>query len=198
MKKWLKKLPLNKNIYLYLAPLLVVFALIFSENQLTTFENQKTFEQKAEKTTSVYEIDTSVFEKAKVKSVIDGDTIELVDGQKVRYLLIDTPETVHPKKKVQCYGREASQKNKELVDGKDIFLEKDISETDRYGRKLRYVYLSNRDNPSEVIMVNEYLIEKGYAQVVTYPPDVKYKERFLKVQRMAQDEKKGLWGSCQN
>lgn len=125
--------------------------------------------------------------KAKVARVVDGDTIRLETGEVVRYAGIDTPETVHPSKPVQCYGKEASDKNRELVEGKEVKLEKDVSETDKYGRLLRYIWL-------EDILVNEYLVIEGYAHSSTYPPDVKYQDRFIQAERQARDEKKGLWG----
>ena len=128
----------------------------------------------------------------KVVKVIDGDTIELENGQKVRYIGVNTPETVDPRKSIECYGKEASNKNKELVEGKFVRLEKDVSETDRYGRLLRYIWINDT-------FVNEYLVREGYAQVSTYPPDVKYEERFLDAQRIAVNEERGLWGSkCEN
>lgn len=129
--------------------------------------------------------------KAKVINVIDGDTIKIEGGQVVRYIGIDTPETVHPSKPVQCYGKEASDKNKELVEGKEVKLEKDVSETDKYGRLLRYVWLGD-------MLVNEYLVREGYAQSSSYPPDVKYQDRFVEAQRQAREEKKGLWGDIYN
>lgn len=124
-----------------------------------------------------------------VIKVIDGDTIKLVNGEVVRYIGIDTPETVHPSKPVQCFGHEASQKNKELVEGKMVRLEKDISERDKYGRLLRDVWVGD-------IFVNEYLVRQGYAQVYTYPPDVKYQDLFLQAQREARENNRGLWGAC--
>jgi|GEM_PF-1148651 len=129
--------------------------------------------------------------KAKVINVIDGDTIKVEGGQAVRYIGIDTPETVHPSKPVQCYGKEASDKNKELVGGKEVKLEKDVSETDKYGRLLRYVWLGD-------MLVNEYLVREGYAQSSSYPPDVKYQDRFIEAQRQAREEKRGLWGDVCN
>src|SRR4030042_2567140 len=78
-----------------------------------------------------------------VTRVIDGDTIEIEGGQKVRYIGIDTPEKVDPRPSVQCYGKEAAAKNKELVEGKRVRLEKDVSETDKYGRLLRYVFVGD-------------------------------------------------------
>lgn len=126
----------------------------------------------------------------KVTKVIDGDTIEIEGGQRVRYIGIDTPETVHPSKLVQCFGREASAKNKELVEGKTVELEKDISETDKYGRLLRYVYAGGT-------FVNQYLITEGYAHSSTYPPDIKYQNQFTEAEKEARENNRGLWGVCQ-
>jgi micrococcal nuclease len=130
--------------------------------------------------------------QARVVRVIDGDTIEVdraLDGRAaVRYIGIDTPETVAPGQPVGCFGREASDRNKELVEGKTVFLEKDVSETDQFGRLLRYVYLADGQ------MVNELPVSGGYAQASTYPPDVKYQDRFTAVQQQAREAGKGLWG----
>ncbi len=90
--------------------------------------------------------------------IIDGDTIEIETGQKVRYIGIDTPELHHPTKGVQCYGEEARKKNESLVAGKSVKLVKDVSETDRYGRLLRYVFLQP-ESSSAGIFVNEALVE---------------------------------------
>lgn len=128
-------------------------------------------------------------QSVKVVRVIDGDTIELETGQKVRYIGVDTPETVHPNKSIQCFGIEASNKNKELVEGKSVRLEKDVSETDKYGRLLRYVYLNNT-------FINKYLVEEGYAYASTYPPDAKHQEVFKAAQQQAQSGEKGLWSNC--
>ena len=121
---------------------------------------------------------------------VDGDTIEVeIEGEsyKVRYIGIDTPELHHPTKPVEYYAQEAYEKNRELVEGKTVYLEKDVSETDRYGRLLRYVYVGD-------VFVNAYLVQQGYALVSTYPPDVKYQERFLELQREAREAGRGLWG----
>lgn len=124
-----------------------------------------------------------------VVRVIDGDTIEIEGGKKVRYIGIDTPETVDPRKPVQCFGYEASNKNKELIEGKKVRLEKDISEIDKYGRLLRYVWV-------EDLFVNDYLVRQGYAYSYTYPPDVKHQEQFRQAQQEAMANKRGLWASC--
>lgn len=133
-------------------------------------------------------------EKAFVFRVIDGDTIELTDGRKVRYIGIDTPESVDPRKPVQCFGKEAMEKNREFVQGKEIELEKDISETDRFGRLLRYVYVKVGETE---IMVNEELVREGYAHASSYPPDVKYQEKLRIAEAEAREVGRGLWQECQ-
>jgi len=125
-----------------------------------------------------------------VTRAVDGDTIELETGQKVRYIGIDTPETVHPKKPVQCFGKEASEFNKNLVTGKKVRLVKDVSETDKYGRLLRYVYLEDGT------FVNLKLVEEGYAQADTFPPDVKHSATFVAAAREAREAGRGLWSAC--
>ncbi len=130
-------------------------------------------------------------DKFLVSKVIDGDTIKLSNGQVVRYIGIDTPETNHPRKGKECFGEEAKLANKKLVEGKKVRLEKDISETDRYGRLLRYVFVDG-------LFVNEYLVKQGYAHARSYPPDVKYQEIFRQAEQYAREKRLGLWGSvCQ-
>ncbi|MBC8263285.1 MAG: thermonuclease family protein [Anaerolineales bacterium] len=128
--------------------------------------------------------------EASATRVIDGDTIEVeIEGEsyKVRYIGIDTPELHHPEKPVGYYAQEAYEKNREMVEGQTVYLEKDVSETDSYGRLLRYVYVGDT-------FVNAYLVQHGYALVSTYPPDVKYQDRFLELQREAREAGWGLWG----
>lgn len=120
---------------------------------------------------------------AKVTRVIDGDTIEIDYNQRVRYIGMDTPE------KDTCFFNESTNKNKELVEGKTVSLEKDVSETDRYDRLLRYVYVGDT-------LINEVLVKEGYAQILTVPPDVKYQEKFLTAQKEARDNNRGFWSGC--
>ena len=127
---------------------------------------------------------------AKVTKAIDGDTIEIEGGQHVRYIGIDTPELYHPTKPVQCFGREAMEKNKKLVEGKTVRLEKDVSDTDKYGRLLRYVYVNN-------LLVNDYLVKEGYAKATPIRPDIRYAAIFENSQIQAKKEVKGLWQQCQ-
>lgn len=134
-----------------------------------------------------------------VTRVVDGDTIDvLIDGDehRVRYIGIDTPETVAPGRPVECFGREASERNRELVEGATVGLEKDVSETDRFGRLLRYVWADLTERSENAVMVNAVLVAEGYAQVSTYPPDVKYAEVFLALQTAAREAERGLWGDA--
>lgn len=132
-----------------------------------------------------------------VTRVIDGDTIEVQIGMAiltVRYIGIDTPETVDPRRPVQCFGRQASNENKKLIEGKKVILSKDVSETDKYGRLLRYVYVKLENG--EFLFVNDYLIRQGFAKASTFPPDVKYSQAFLEAEREARENRMGLWNSC--
>lgn len=132
-------------------------------------------------------------ELSKVIKVIDGDTIVLSTGETLRYIGIDAPEI----SKEECFSDESTQSNRELVLGKEVRLEKDISEKDRYGRILRYVYVRKINNKNEdEIFVNEYLVRQGFAVASTYPPDVKYQDLFIEAEKDARENKKGLWGGC--
>ena len=127
-----------------------------------------------------------------VKRVIDGDTIELENKQIVRYIGVDSPELHHPKKSVECFASAAAEFNKKLVEGKTVRLEKDVSETDKYKRLLRYVWIDDSK------MINEIMVREGYAYAATFPPDVKYAETFRQLQQEAMNNKKGLWNYCRN
>lgn len=133
-------------------------------------------------------------ERHYVSKVIDGDTFEIENGQKVRMIGIDTPETKDPRRPVGCFGKQASTETKKLIEGKEVILQKDVSETDKYKRLLRYVYLPLEDK--KLLFINDYLVREGFAKVLTYPPDVKFNQQFLEAQIEAREAKKGLWGSC--
>ncbi|MBI2069362.1 MAG: thermonuclease family protein [Elusimicrobia bacterium] len=117
-----------------------------------------------------------------VREAIDGDTIILSDGTRVRYIGVDTPEKDRP------YYQEATDFNRSMVAGRKIRLEYDIEKTDAYGRHLAYVYLKDGT------FVNAELLKQGYAYVYTIPPNLKHTEQFVKFQRRAREEKAGLWG----
>lgn len=114
--------------------------------------------------------------------VIDGDTIELADGEHVRYIGMDTPEM----RPVEAYAKAATEANRELVEGKTVRLVLDVEKRDRYGRLLAYVYVDGT-------FVNAELVRRGLAQVATYPPNVRHQDHFLKLQRQAREAGRGLW-----
>ncbi len=131
-------------------------------------------------------------EVGQVLSVLDGDTIEvLIKGQtyRVRYIGINSPETYSPETGTETFGPEAAEKNRELVDGKEIILVKDTSETDPYGRLLRYVVVGDLGG----VFVNYELVASGYASASSYPPDTACDEAFSSVERNARSQELGLW-----
>lgn len=127
-----------------------------------------------------------------VTRVVDGDTAEmLVDGREVdvRFIGIDTPESVAPDQPVECYGEEASAYTESRLEGRTVGLEYDVERTDQYGRTLAYVWLGDE-------LFNETLVAEGYAVVTTYPPNVAYVDRFVAAQREAREAGRGFWGAC--
>lgn len=133
---------------------------------------------------------TANTEEYKVVRVVDGDTIVVnFNGkeEKVRFIGVDTPESVHPdKSKNTEEGVRASEYTKERLLNKNVKLEFDVQERDKYGRLLAYVYIEGN-------MYNKELLEKGYAKVATYPPNVKYVDEFKELQKNARAEKMGIW-----
>ncbi|NOZ01253.1 MAG: thermonuclease [Deltaproteobacteria bacterium] len=126
---------------------------------------------------------------ARVTRVIDGDTVELEDGTKVRYLLVDTPEIT--KGKDDCFGREAALANDDWVGGKVVDLTYDQECSDHFGRLLAWVWVNGKQ-------VNRLLVEGGYACVLYIAPNGKdRKEEFEALEAQAKDEGRGMWGACQ-
>lgn len=121
-----------------------------------------------------------------IVDVIDGDTIRASDGSKIRLIGIDAPEVAQK----ECYADQSTQILKELIWQKEVTLVVDKSETDRYGRLLRYVYLGQQ-------FINAELLEEGAAVAKFYPPDTHLQEPLLTAQQIAKDNKKGLWKACQ-
>jgi micrococcal nuclease len=137
---------------------------------------------------------TRAGEIRKVIRVVDGDTIVVSPNEKVRLIGVDTPETVHPKKAVACFGKEAKQFTRDAVDGKTIRLVPDKVNTkrrhkDRYGRTLAYAYLADGT------MLNAELIRQGYAHAYTRFP-FRYLVEFRQIERAARTQGLGLWSSC--
>lgn len=134
----------------------------------------------------------------KVNRVVDGDTIKVYINNKlesIRLIGLDTPETVDPRKKVQCFGIEASNKAKKLLSGKNVILEKDETqdERDKYGRLLLYVYLEDGT------FFNKWMIENGYGHEYTYNIPYRYQAEFKNAEKYARENKLGLWAddACQ-
>jgi len=126
----------------------------------------------------------------RVTGVDDGDTIVLEDGSTVRYLGIDTPETHHPTIGEECGGKEATDYNKKLVEGKRVRLIKDITDKDQYGRLLRYVFTEDG------LFVNYSLVRNGLAQTLPIPPDTLFDKTFEDALKTARKEKIGIWEKC--
>ncbi len=124
-----------------------------------------------------------------VAAVIDGDTIELESGERVRYLLVDTPENTSS---TECFGEEATAFNRQLVQGKELKLSYDIECKDRFGRTLAYVEVQDR-------AVNELLVERGFGCVLQIPPNgTERVSEFRRLESTARAEQRGLWGNCED
>ncbi|PIP17367.1 MAG: hypothetical protein COX44_00290 [Candidatus Portnoybacteria bacterium CG23_combo_of_CG06-09_8_20_14_all_37_13] len=126
-------------------------------------------------------ITTSV---AVVDYVVDGDTVKSRSGATIRLIGINTPETGQP------YPSEAKNKLKELIKGKEVRLEKDITDKDQYNRLLRYIWLDN-------IFINLEMVKRGYANSYTYPPDIKYQKQIAAAEKQARESKTGIWALAQ-
>lgn len=133
--------------------------------------------------------------EAEVVRVVDGDTIvvALAAGEEpVRLLGIDTPESVDPRRPVECFGKEASERTAALLPpGTRVLLVRDVEARDRYDRLLAYVYRASDDT-----FVNLALVEEGYAAVLTYPPNVAHAPEFVAAAAEAREAGRGLWAAC--
>jgi micrococcal nuclease len=127
-----------------------------------------------------------------VARVVDGDTAEMLLGGRevdIRFIGIDAPESVAPDRPVECLGRRASAYTEARLEGRTVRLEFDVERLDRFGRTLAYVWIGDE-------LFNETLVAEGYAVVTTFPPNVKYVDRFVAAQRSAREAGVGLWGAC--
>ena len=122
--------------------------------------------------------------------VDDGDTFVLANGERVRLVGINCPEKAHGRRPGECFGIEATRFAIRLLKNKTVMLEYDKVKRDRYHRLLAYVFLPSGD------MVNLILVRKGFAHVMTIPPNTKYRPQLLRAQRLALDENVGLWAHC--
>ncbi len=133
---------------------------------------------------------------ARVVRVVDGDTIEVRIGgavEDVRYIGVDTPETVKPGTPVQCFGPPASAFNHRLVEGRRVRLVFGVERRDVYGRLLAYVYITSR---SRHRFVNAILLKRGLARTLAIPPNTRYSPLFGHLEREAARVGRGLWGAC--
>ena len=173
-----------KNKYIYTAAVLIVSVIFYI---VRAIPSQKSY---AAEGSSIYYVERAV----------DGDTLKLSNGKRVRLIGVDTPEYHYSKKllkdasrsktdikTIQALGKISSDFTKGLVEGKKVRLEFDVERYDRYGRILAYVYLEDGT------FVNAEILKEGYGQVMTIPPNVKYYDYFLKLEREARSNNKGLW-----
>ncbi len=171
---------ISKKRYVHIS--VIALLLLYGGFQISNYREVKPRREKIVDSHTPYE----------VVKVVDGDTFEVRIGgniEKVRMIGVDTPETVDPRKEVQCFGKEASLKTKELLLKKVVYLHSDPTQSvrDRYGRILAYVYYND-------LFINKYLIEEGYAHEYTYNIPYTYQRDFKTLERKAREEKRGLWG----
>ncbi len=131
---------------------------------------------------------------AQVVEVVDGDTLRVVTGGKrytVQLIGIDTPEIKHTVRGVDCFGLEAAEAMRQLVEGKTVYLEKDVTEADAHHRHPRYVYVI--DDHGQELHVNWQWVWRGYAKAREIPPDLKYQAAYWEAQQEAEAAQRGLW-----
>ena len=129
-------------------------------------------------------------QSGRIAKVIDGDTLVLEGGERIRLIGVDTPETVHPEKPVEYFGKEASSFTRRMAEGKPVRLEFDQQKKDKYGRSLAYVYLEDGT------FLNAEIIKQGYGFAYVYFPFTKMEE-FKNYQATAEKQGTGLWGKCE-
>lgn len=135
-----------------------------------------------------------------VQRVVDGDTIETGGNVKIRFLNMDTPETVKPNTPVKCWGPEAKARTKELILGKTIYTNFDKEPVDKYGRELNFLYLNKNDAIDQNIekSVNATLVKEGFARASFYSPNTTFRKDFDGWQGLAIEKKLGVWKNCSN
>jgi micrococcal nuclease len=194
----------QKNISIYILLVILVSFVITGCNDLNSSGTnpvekeksvEKIIENKSDENNSETNISLTINAvQGIVTRVVDGDTIELKNGQVIRLINVNTPESTNKK---ETYGKEASQFTKDTLLGRTVWLTKDIGETDRYGRLLRFVWLKKPDDLSEKEFrsscFNALLVLKGYAMSYSYKPDITYSSFFKKFDREAYHNKVGLW-----
>lgn len=141
-------------------------------------------------------------EQMVVHKVVDGDTLQLTypddDWYYVtRIIGINAPESVKPNSPVECYGPEASTRLKQLLPvGSTVWVSRDVSDEDQYGRRLRHVWILDGDT-QEAFLVSEIMVRGGYVDAREYRPDDSFDHELADAEHVAQDDHLGMWGSCQ-
>jgi len=189
----------KRELYIFLVGILVgilIFSFQIKNEAVAPAEVTKVEETNVASATGEVATEPATYEVVKV---VDGDTIHVVADEKkqtVRMIGVDTPESVDPRRPVQCFGDKASEKTRELLLNKKVRLESDPTQgdTDNYKRLLRYVFLEDGTN------VNILLIEQGFGHQYTYNKPYKYREEFIKAEVEARESKRGLWAdeACLN
>ena len=191
---------MNKNLIILIAGCMVLGATaIFTDSgiqqSLGINKATKEISTKTSKKTPTINKSTSEIETVKIRRVVDGDTVELEDGRKVRMLNMDTPETVKPNTPVMCYGKEASDFSKKHLTDKVVQLVSDKEPNDQYGRALRLIFLEGRDVTKVDQSYNAELVRNGMARVKDYKPNTTFSRELRAVESEARNSKLGLW-SC--
>lgn len=185
----------NPSIVILGILLVVIYTLFFEKEQPEQPTDTNVLSEEYTSTPSAALAPQTISAGALVTKIVDGDTIHVtLNGQDetIRIIGINTPETVDPRKPVECFGKQASDKAHELLFGQTVLLETDDSQSmrDRYGRLLAYILL-----PGE-IDYGKRMIEEGYAYEYTYDTPYRYQMDYKEAQRKAQEEMKGLWGEA--
>jgi micrococcal nuclease len=197
----------NKNkdlITVFIAGIIIALGLFYVVSNYTidfnngTFANGSTQSTKNRNPKSNNAKQLGNIEEVSVSRVVDGDTVELKDGRKIRYLNVDTPETVKPNTIVMCFGIEAKKFNQEMVLNKTLFMKYDREKTDQYGRTLGFIYFDRDDANSNLIekTLNYILVKNGFGRAVFYSPNTTYRPQFMSAYQEASNKKLGAHNSC--
>lgn len=183
-----------RNIIALIAFLIAAYQFVVAP-QVSQEKNTKVFPTITKPTAVLGDQTVSASVSAQVVRVVDGDTVRvLINGEEktIRLIGMNTPETVDPRREVQCFGKEASNKARELLSDQIVYLESDVSQgdTDKYQRLLRYVWLPDGSN------FNKLMIAEGYAYEYTYDLPYRYQKEFKDAQSEAQKVKRGLWADA--
>lgn len=168
-----------KKLFTYSGPIIFIVGVLCGIALMVVYGSTSTIPENASRGESIETLPLDA-QYAHVERIIDGDTIAVDGGIKIRLIGIDTPE------RGEVYFTEASDYLSQLLAGKNIQLQRDISQTDRYGRLLRHVYVDD-------VWINAEMIKSGLARMATFPPDVMHVETFRDLEKEARENQKGLW-----